>query len=200
MDGKRLTISATWRIWFERKESDRRPDAGRPERWGGMYRVNVRIALVTVGSVAAVLLLTAGNISENASIADAAATTFTNARDLGMLSAVVVAFMVSIGAIMAFESRRRQKMAEMNQRALDSVSAALQSNGLAMATSVHNLIEHNTKLNQSADTRHYEMMAFLAGRPCFMASDVQASVKDAMQHRRNRRATDAALLTERRDG
>lgn len=130
------------------------------------------------------VVVTIANAYDVRPAAEAAANVFTNGRDLGIIAGVVVAFMLSVWLVVAGESRRRQKVAEIHATALDKVSQSLTDQSLSVATSIHNMIQHNLELSQAADRRLEEFMAFARGRPCFMADDARDLLREASRAKR----------------
>lgn len=116
-----------------------------------------------------------------APIAGATSNVLTQARDLGIIGGIVIAFMLIISSMMV-------GMAWFNDRASKRTADAIAAQSYSSAQSLHNLMAHNTEIANKSDARVERVIAFLKSRPCFMATDALD-----LLHAQNRARHDLAL-------
>ena len=120
-----------------------------------------------------------------APIAGATSHVLTQARDLGIIGGIVIAFMLIISSMMV-------GMAWFHDRASKRTADAISAQSFSSAQSLHNLMQHNLEMAQKADARIEKVISFLKGRPCFMATDALD-----LLHAQNRARHDLAMAAVR---
>jgi hypothetical protein len=118
--------------------------------------------------------------------ATATANIMTQARDLGIIGGIVIAFMLILSGMTV-------GIAWLQDRATRRTAEALATMSFTSAQSIHNLMEHSSELSRKADERVERIMTFIQGRPCFMATDSMELLREAS---RTRRETEVAVAAQ----
>jgi len=137
-----------------------------------MSMITKRIWMTWVLASLAVAASTACAIFDTEPTATATSTVLTQARDLGILGGIVIAFMLIVGTLYTVDAYLREKA---SRRTAD----AILSQSLTTATALHNMMEHSMQMSAAADLRISKFIAFASGRPCFMADDAHELLREA---------------------
>jgi len=135
----------------------------------------------------AVVAATAWATFDTKPVADATTTVLTQARDLGILGGIVIAFMLIVGILYTVDAYLREKASRR-------MAEALAAQSLTLATSVHNMIEHGQQMSAAADVRISKFIAMAEGRPCFMTAESRDLFHEA--HKAALKVKAAAIIAE----